>query len=209
MDYLNSIRAALKAAARVVAIPIEGHAPICIKARLLKRALKGVTIDSVKVLENRWLKVIGRAQGGVRTSSSFAPMDRGAALRMIWDWVERERKKRTKIINQGILSASKQRAMKLKAAEQAGIEALLETQKEEAEILAEARASVSVLITPLDAEARADLIAEYSDFRRLLPNRKRGSVILWELAKLKEEKAKLVKNQGRRNKIMVLRRGLR
>jgi hypothetical protein len=124
---------------------------------------------------------------------------------MIWDWVERERKKRIKIINQGVLSASEQRAMKLKAAEQAGIEDLLKAQREEAEILAEARASVSVPITPLDAEAGADLIAEYSDFRRLLPNRKRGSIIRWKLAKLKEEKAKLVKNQGRRNKIMVLR----
>ena len=61
MDHIASVRAALKASAPVVAIPVEGRAPVCIKARLLKGALKGVTIHSVKVLENGWLKVTGRA----------------------------------------------------------------------------------------------------------------------------------------------------
>jgi hypothetical protein len=65
VQHLNSIRAALKAngTAPVLAIPVPGHAPICVRAKLLKGALKGVTIDSVKVLENRWLEVRGRACG--------------------------------------------------------------------------------------------------------------------------------------------------
>ena len=63
MEYLNSVRAALapKVTAPVIAIPVPGHAPVCIRAKLLKGALKGVTIDSVELMENRWLKVTGRA----------------------------------------------------------------------------------------------------------------------------------------------------
>jgi hypothetical protein len=38
MEHLNSIRAALRGAAPVVAIPVPGHAPVCIKAKLLKGA---------------------------------------------------------------------------------------------------------------------------------------------------------------------------
>jgi hypothetical protein len=76
MEYLTAIQSALKATAPVVAIPIAGRVPICIKARLLKGALKGVTVDSVQLLENNWLKVTGRAisqSKPVRTSCTFAP----------------------------------------------------------------------------------------------------------------------------------------
>jgi hypothetical protein len=38
MDHINSIRAALRAKAPVVAVPVEGHAPICVRAKLLKGA---------------------------------------------------------------------------------------------------------------------------------------------------------------------------
>jgi hypothetical protein len=89
MDHINSIRAALRAKAPVVAVPVEGHAPICVRAKLLKGALKGVTILSVKVLENRWLKVTGvdMNRGGlVHTCSKFAPMDRRIALQEIGEW---------------------------------------------------------------------------------------------------------------------------
>ena len=57
MEHLNSIRAALRGAAPVVAIPVPGHAPVCIRAKLLKGALKGVTIDSVEITETRWLRI--------------------------------------------------------------------------------------------------------------------------------------------------------
>ncbi len=197
MKHLNSIRAALKSigAAPVLAVPVPGHAPICIKAKLLKKALKGVTIDSVNVLPNRWLEVKGRAISQnnsysgttVRTCSKFAPMERNKALLMIWEWSEKERKKRIKVSGQGVLSAKEQRALKLMAAEKAGIAELIKARKDEAEILADARASVFPVITPLDSEERAEVIAEYSAFRQSLPNRKRGSVIRWKLAKLREQ----------------------
>ena len=197
MKHLNSIRAALKSigAAPVLAVPVPGHAPICIKAKLLKKALKGVTIDSVNVLPNRWLEVKGRAISQnnsysgttVRTCSKFAPMERNKALLMIWEWSEKERKKRIKVSGQGVLSAKEQRALKLMAAEKAGIAELIKARKDEAKILADARASVFPVITPLDSEERAEVIAEYSAFRQSLPNRKRGSVIRWKLAKLREQ----------------------
>ena len=92
MDHIAAVRAALKAAAPVVAIPVEGRAPVCINARLLKGALKGVTINFVKVLENGSLQVIGadmNNRGFVRTSSTFAPMRRDEALKQIREWTSR------------------------------------------------------------------------------------------------------------------------
>jgi hypothetical protein len=188
MEYLNSIRAALKAATPVVAIPIPGHAPVCIRAKLLKGALKGVTIDSVELLENRWVKIIGHA-GFVHTSCSIAPMSRYDALKAIGEWSIKERTKRIKVINQGVLSASAQREMKLKAAEKAGIAELIQAQKEEAKIIAGVKVSVFPVLTPVDAEERESIIEEYKAFRAQRGNRKRGSVIRWKLAKLKKDKA--------------------
>jgi hypothetical protein len=203
VKHLNSIRAALRAngAAPVLAIPVPGHAPICVKAKLLKKALKGVTIDSVKVLPNRWLEVKGRAISKnnsyssfpVHTCSKFAPIDRNKALLMIWDWSEKERKKRKKVSAMGVLSAKEQRALKLKQAEKAGIAELIQAQKEEVEILSEARESIFPVITPLDAEDRAEVIAEYSNFRKSLPNRKRGAVIRWKLDKLRKQVKEMTK----------------
>lgn len=192
MDHINSVRAALKAAAPVVAIPVEGHAPICVRAKLLKGALKGITIDSVKVLANRWLEVKGRdtREKGcipVRTCAKFAPMDRYAALQMIREWSDKERKRRKVVALQGVLSAKEQRAMKLAKAEKAGVSELIQAQKDEDEILANARASIFPVITPLDTEERKEVLAEYSAFRKSLPNRKRGSVIRWKLAKLRKQ----------------------
>jgi hypothetical protein len=197
MDHINSVRAALKAAAPVVAIPVEGHAPICIKAKLLKGALKGVTIDSVKVLANRWLEVKGRDTREkdcipVRTCAKFSPMDRYAALQMIREWSDKERKRRKVVALQGVLSAKEQRAMKLAKAEKVGVAELIQAQKEEAEILAEARANVNPVLTPVDEERRQDILAEYKAFREQRGNRKRGAVIRWKLDKLRKDKAALV-----------------
>jgi hypothetical protein len=75
MDHVNAVLAALKGTAPVLAIPVEGHAPVCIRAKLLKGALKGVTIDSVEITETRWLKITGHA-GNVHTSCSIVPMGR-------------------------------------------------------------------------------------------------------------------------------------
>ena len=196
MGHIESVRAALapKVTAPVIAIPIEGHAPICIKAKLLKGALKGVTIDSVEVLENRWLKVTGHDRF-VHTCSKFAPMERNSALKAIGEWSRKERAKRVKIINQGVLSASAQREMKLKAAEQAGVAELIQARKEEQEILAAAKAHINPVLRPMDAEGREGVIAKYLAFRAQRGTRKRGSVIRWRLAKLREQVKGMTKLQ--------------
>ena len=204
MEHLNAIRAALKAAAPVVAIPMEGHAPICIKAKLLKNALKGVTVLSVKVLKSDeskngpcWLMVTGRA-GYVRTSCKFAPMGRYEALRQIGEWSRKERDKRIKVACQGILSAQEQRAMKLKAAEKAGIAELIAAQKAEKEILAEARGRMFPVITPMDDEERTEVIKEWSEYHSTRPMRKRGSVIQWRIKTLKDKLDSLTVTRGKR-----------
>ena len=73
-----AVQAALKATAPVVAIPVEGHAPLCVKAKLLKNALKGVTVLSVEVAsygegeyQERRLKITGRAGWSERLALSF------------------------------------------------------------------------------------------------------------------------------------------
>ena len=192
MEHLNSVRAALRGTAPVVAIPVPGHAPVCIKAKLLKGALKGVTIDSVELTETRWLKIKGHA-GNVHTSCSLVPMSRYDALKAISEWSDRERKKRKVIALQGVLSASEQRALKLKQAEQAGIAELIEARKVEAEILSSA--TVCPVLTPVDALDRESIIESYVAYRAQRGIRKRASVIRWRLKKLREEEAAMVKYQ--------------
>jgi hypothetical protein len=194
VEHLNAIRAALRSTAPVVAIPMEGHAPICIKAKLLKGALKGVTVLTVTVLENRWLKITGKA-GNVRTSCSIVPMSRAEGMLLNRLWAMKEQDKRVKVACQGILSAKEQRAMKLKAAEKAGIAELIAAQRIEKEILEKARASVFPVLTPVDAEDRQSIVESYAAFKAQRGNRKRGAVIRWTLAKLRKEKAAMVKNQ--------------
>ena len=114
------------------------------------------------------------------------------ALKAISEWSYRERKKRKVIALQGVLSASEQRALKLKAAEQAGIAELIEARKVEAEILSSA--TVCPVLTPVDPERRQGIIEEYAAYRAQRGIRKRASVIRWRLKKLREEKAAMVKN---------------
>jgi hypothetical protein len=196
MDHLNSVRAALKAASAkgsappVVAIPIEGHAPVCIKAWLLKGALKGVTIHSVVLLENGWLKIIGMA-GMVHTSCSLKPYPRWDALRLISDWAERERRKRVKVINQGVLSAQMRRELLKKQIEGEADAVLVEARKDEATILAAARSHINPAMESVSDEARERIIESYAAFRAQRGNRKRGAVIRWRLAKLRKEKAEM------------------
>lgn len=48
--HLSAIQAAIKAKAPIVAIPIEGHAPLCINQKRLKAALKGVEITGIEII---------------------------------------------------------------------------------------------------------------------------------------------------------------
>jgi hypothetical protein len=198
MDHLNSIRAALKASAPVVAIPIKDHRPLCFNRKLLCGVLKGVTIDTVKVIigsighaGSRYLKITGH-DGNVHTSCTLLSMRQEDAQRELSDWSEKERKRRVKVAMMGVLSAQEQRALKLKAAEKAGVAELIAAQKDEKAILADARSHAVPVLIPVDAEARQDVLDSYAAFENQRANRKRGSVIRWKLKKLEEEKAKLV-----------------
>jgi hypothetical protein len=225
MDHLISVRAALKAASvngtppPVLAIPIPGHAPVCIRTQLLKGALKGVTIDSVALLENGWVKITGMA-GRVHTSCSLVPMERWKALQAIREWSIREHQKRVKIINQGVLSAQAQRELKKKQIEGEADEVLIEARMEETRILAAAKAHINPAMEPVSEERRQSIIESYAAFRAQRGTRKRGAVIRWKLANLKKERDSLTKVKfeyeqhfGRyhryrtvKNKVTVLRR---
>jgi hypothetical protein len=127
------------------------------------------------------------------------------AQRELGDWSEKERRKRVKVAMMGVLSAQEQRALKLKAAEKAGVAELIAAQKDEKAILADARSHVNPVLTPVSDEARKDILDSYAAFENQRANRKRGSVILWKLKKLEEDKAKLVKKESRYSKKIVLR----
>jgi len=203
MEYLNAIRAALKGSAPVLAIPVEGRVPVCIKAKLLKGALKGVTIDSVVLLENGWLKVTGRdLRGGlhpcVRTSCTFAPMDRYQALRLLSDWSEKERKKRVKVINQGVLSAQAQRELKKAKIEAEADKVLQQARKDEQLIMAAARKHSNPATTPVSDSARETILADHRAYREQQGVRKRGSVIRWRIKNLKAELEKITVQKGER-----------
>jgi hypothetical protein len=197
MDHLNSVRAALKAASvkgtppPVLAIPIPGRAPVCIRTQLLKGALKGVIVDSVKLLEDGRLRITGTA-GRVHTSSTFVPMSRYNALQAIGEWSRKEREKRIRVINQGVLSAQAQRELKKKQIESEADLVLKEARKDEALILAAARSHANPVMESVSAERRQHIIEEYKAFQSQRSNRKRGAVIRWTLAKLRKEKAEMV-----------------
>ena len=201
MDHINSVRAALKAASvkgsapPVLAIPIPGRAPVCIRTQLLKGALKGVTINSVALLESGWVKITGTAQGGVHTSCSLVPIERWKALQAIREWSIREHEKRVKIINQGVLSPQMRRELLKKSIEGEADAVLAEARKDEALILAAARSHANPAMAPVSDEARERVIESYAAFHGQRGNRKRGAVIRWRLAKLRKEKAAMVKVQ--------------
>jgi hypothetical protein len=215
-QYVKAVEAALRATAPFVAIPVEGHAPACVRAKLLKGALRGVSITSVKILTddgsgNRWLHiqgiagelVKGRATSNVRTSCKMTVIN--VKCSTVWDemrkWTNRERDKRIKVINQGILNPAERKALKLKeviAKEEKRRNAeLIEAQEEEAEIIAQAKGSIAPVITPREAEDRAEVMAEYAQFRACRHVRKRGSVIRWRMKQLQGEVDKITVLKGR------------
>ncbi len=197
MNHVNAIRAALKAVAPVVAIPVEGRVPVCIKARLLKGALKGVTIHSVVLLENGSLKVTGMA-GYVRTSSTFRPMERHEALTAIREWTIREREKRVKVINQGILSASAQRELKKKQIEGEADKVLRQAKREVEAIYQQAKENINPELYHHSEEHRQRIIAMYSQFRAQSGLRKKGAVIRWKLAQARKELEGITVKRGGR-----------
>lgn len=184
MQHVNAIQAAIKATAPIVAIPVEGQRPLCIRRKLLVGALKGVTITSVEIV-NGWLCIKGRAGELTRTSCKIAPIDRVKAMQEIGEWRDKEIEKRRRITMQGVLSAPEQRAMKLARAAKAGIAELIAAQKVEAEILAEALQHAKQEMRAIRPDDRADLMESYLAFR--CGNRKVGSTILYKMGKIQKE----------------------
>lgn len=205
MEYLNSIRAALKATAPVVAIPLEGRAPICIRRKLLAGVLKGVTIDSVQASTSYYTDfphscvIINGHDGPVHTSCKLRAMDRAVALREIREWSIKERERRIRRINQGVLSAQEQRELKKKQIENEPSAELKKAMKEVEGIYHQAKEHVSPAMDYVSEESRQDVMEEYASFRRSRHLRKHGAVIRWKIAQLRAELDKItVKKGGRR-----------
>ena len=202
MEYLNSIRAALKATAPVVAIPLEGHAPICIRRKLLAGVLKGVTIDTVQAsytgTSYACVTITGHA-GRVHTSCTLIGMNRVIALKEIREWSIKEREKKIRRINQGVLSAQAQRELKKKQIENEPSAELKKAMKEVEGIYHQAKEHVVPAMDYVSEDQRQDVMQEYASFRRSRHLRKRGAVIRWKIAQLRAELDKItVKKGGRR-----------
>lgn len=96
MTNLLAIASAVKGKAPIVAIPVEGAAPICIRRKVLAGWSKGVTIQSMKLGEHRWLHLAGIAKNGVVCKASFAPISRINAMNELYKWTAKERENRKK-----------------------------------------------------------------------------------------------------------------
>lgn len=201
MEYLNAIRAALKATAPVVAIPLEGHAPICIRRKLLAGVLKGVTIDHVQAsytgTSYACVTITGHA-GRVHTSCTLIGVDRVIALKEIREWSIKEREKKIRRINQGVLSAQAQRELKKKQIENEPSAELKKAMKEVEGIYHRAKEHVAPAMHYVSEDERMDVMQEYASFRRSRHLRKHGAVIRWKIAQLRAELDKITVNKGGR-----------
>lgn len=104
-NITHHLQTALRGKAPVIALPVEGQAPFCLDRKRLAAWSKGVIITRVTMLENRWMKIEGRA-GAVRTSCTVHAIDRRTAVNQIGAWAEREREKNLKVIAQGAIGAA-------------------------------------------------------------------------------------------------------
>ena len=191
MNHIEAVRAALKATAPVVAIPVEGRVPVCIRARILKGALKGVEIRSVELLENGWLKVTGMA-GRVHTCSKFAPIERWKALIEIREWSIREKEKRVRVINQGVLNAQTRRELAKRKIEAEADTALADAYESVQAVCKQARKHVNPCVYSSYDEG------QYESLRATRHLRKRGSVIQWRLKQLREALCKITYSKGQK-----------
>lgn len=113
-EHLTAIEAAIKAKAPIVAIPIEGYAPICLKRKILAGWAKGVRITHTEIGENRRLIVRGyTAKGYVRCSASFVAIERREAQRELAKWTDKERAKIQKQRALGALSKEFRKSLRL------------------------------------------------------------------------------------------------
>jgi hypothetical protein len=138
MNHLESFRAAVKGKAPIVAIPVEGHAPVCVNRALIAKWSKGVIITRIEVVTNvytteeykrpayghegpmervivthrpRHLTIEGRA-GNVKTRCKLIPIDRRTAVKTLSEWSAKERTRLLKKTMLGALSPVEKRALK-------------------------------------------------------------------------------------------------
>ena len=118
MVYANAVKAAMKGKAPIVAIPVQGGAPVCVNRRRLAAWGKGIEIQRVKIEEfapnHRLLKVEGPVskvngqligRGYIRCRASFVVIDRRTAMKELGEWADKERVKVGKKRLLGVLVA--------------------------------------------------------------------------------------------------------
>lgn len=223
VDLTKMLQSAAKGKAPVVAIPIEGKAPLCLNRKRLAIAIKGVQVERITQLENRWLKIEGRVQSSdgvyrVRTSSTFPPIDRRTAIGEIHVWAQKERAKNLKVISQGAIGATaikaarkieiaKLKAAKLAEIEQGGSPELEDAKQHERNILSAARMhgrgpmrGVSQWEAERIAEQMPETVIRHVA-HHAVPHRvrKTAAVIRWRLKALRTAWFEVTKyNPGRR-----------
>lgn len=131
MSQIQLLQSAIRATAPIVAIPVEGSAPVCINGKRLRAWAKGIAILSVKMAEDcEWLgdvpdraretrpTIQGRAirvtgtHKGARCAATFAAIDRKLVIAELKIWAPKERERQQKKRLVGGLSADTKRAMR-------------------------------------------------------------------------------------------------
>jgi len=186
MTHLNAIQAGIKGKAPIVAIPVEGHAPVCIRREILKRALKGVSIETISIKgDSRWLIVRGTAsEGRVRTCSKFAPIARATAILELSKWADKQRERAKKVLLMGD-TATRKDAKEFVELRRAESQVIAITQAAKAHGRGESE-DVSKWEREAQDERRAILVVHYPAFHHCR-NRKPCHVIMWQLRQLKGE----------------------
>jgi hypothetical protein len=136
---MMNLKSLLTTKAPIVAIPVEGHAPACIDGKRLRAWAKGVTVVSVRIVESdhiiretgddkksanygktlpvgtRLLEVVGQA-GHIRTRASFLIIARGAAIKTLGAWSDKERERLAKKLVSATITPTARKALKLSQA---------------------------------------------------------------------------------------------
>jgi hypothetical protein len=200
MEHLQSIHAAIKGKAPIVAIPVEGHAPICIRHKMLKGGLRGVEVQSIAIVTmpdgRRGLRVTGRA-GSVKTSCTFTAIDRRTASQELSKWSAKERAKAEKRILQGALSPAEVKAAKLAAIEREGDARAMQARRE-IQFIVSAVAEHVRRPSTIQVPDRADLTTRFLTWRRTRHNRKAAAAVSHAIKSLRSEFFALAKSKVRR-----------
>ena len=132
MHYIQLVKSAAKGKAPIVAVPVEGAAPVCIDRKRLAAWSKGVSISHVDIethyeyvgpargaegpqhrLPGHRVLVIKGTAGRVRTSCRMTVIDRRTAVKTLGEWSEKERARQFKKVCMGALSKEHKKAFKL------------------------------------------------------------------------------------------------